>query len=373
MKKLFKNSIVFIFLGILSLLSINQLLGFIPDMNYNENKKKAELPDFDVKRLDQFPKLFDTYYTDNFKVRGLFLNSMGFINTKIWKKSPKPDRLIIGKEKWLYSIAKEYDYYIGKRMFSEKELQLFLKEFEQRNKVLDSMGIKMYLMIAPIKYSVYPEFLPDYLKVNQKVNLSEQIVRYLKKHSDINIIYPKQELINNKKHKRLYYKGDNHWNYFGGYVASKMLLNEIKKDYTNVPIYELDDYTFDTVFNWGGNLTNMTGNKKFCQENRYKPHMMNAATDYEPVKYEVPKGFAYKWEYQMGYRTDNDSLPSLVFVRDSYGAFLMPYLKNSFYRSTFIFDAWKHARNFEIIEQEKPDIVVYQILESLITIEKFKN
>ena len=111
----------------------------------------------------------------------------------------------------------------------------------------------------------------------------------------------------------------------------------------------------------------MMGVDFFVLEEDLKPTILQERSK-EAAKrnYPVPRGFAKASEYEMAFEQADTTLPRAVFIRDSYGELLMPYFKENFSRSVFIFDAWQYTFNKEIIEAEKPDIVVLEITEPFI-------
>jgi len=355
---------VICFTSIISFFFINQLVQLVDDKAYDENKKKAELPVFDVNRLDYYPSQFESYFTDNFSLRGSFLKVMGIINANIWHKSPKPNKLIVGSDGWLYSVELEYDFYTGKSVFTSDQLQAVVSEFQYRKAVLDSLGIEMCVVIHPLKYSIYPEYLPVFLRRNSTFTATDQILKAFREKTNINIIYTKDILIESKNKYQLYFKGDNHWNDIGGYYAAREIVSNLNlmRKFSPIPF---SDFCIDTVWNFKGNLANMAANAELFAEP--KPELKlcrNDAQIFERYKYPPIEGFL--WTYQRSYKSNNSNLPNVLVIRDSFGAALMPYIRNSFFYSTFIFDNWQYKFNLDIIKQEKPDVVIYMVLESLL-------
>ena len=65
------------------------------------------------------------------------------------------------------------------------------------------------------------------------------------------------------------------------------------------------------------------------------------------------------------YRNPSDTTaPKILVIRDSFGDQLIPFLKEPFSESVFIFDGWDYGLNKEIIETVKPDIVIFLGLET---------
>lgn len=351
---------------VLLVLFINQLVPFINDAAYNENKKKAELPVLNINKLDPLPAKFENYIRDNFSLRGIFLNKMGNINTNFWKKSPKPDKLIIGQNKWLYSVDKELDYYLGKSGYSVRQMRAFVKEFERRKQILNRMGIKMLIVVHPNKYSIYPEYLPSFLQYHPQKSASQKLLDYVAANSDLHMVYLKNALLAHKNQYQLFLKSDNHWNEIGGYFAAKKVVNSLHF-LADIDTISISEFCADSVVNFKGNLANMAANASLFAET--KPLLKRCNEKAKKCKrfaYQSPKGFPYPWEYQKSYCTEDTTLPNALIIRDSFGSALIPYMKNCFNYSTFIFDAWQYNLNLEIVKKEKPDVVIFMMLENLI-------
>jgi len=86
----------------------------------------------------------------------------------------------------------------------------------------------------------------------------------------------------------------------------------------------------------------------------------------EECNYPVIRGFPYTAEYEIVYTITNDSLPTMLMIRDSFGKTIIPFLNEHFSKSVYIFDGWHHGFNEDIVLNEKPDIFIQLILESFI-------
>ena len=61
-------------------------------------------------------------------------------------------------------------------------------------------------------------------------------------HTQTPIIYPKEQLIKNKKNNYMYFKTDHHLTDEGTYIVYQELMKAIKKDFKNIYISSKDDY-----------------------------------------------------------------------------------------------------------------------------------
>ncbi len=172
----------------------------------------------------------------------------------------------------------------------------------------------------------------------------------------------------NTKHKNLlYYKTDNHWNDLGAFYAYEAMIKHIKKDFNKVPVLSTEDFDIEKKAIKGKNTAQMLNMVDDFEDIDFifKQKVPSKAKKVTNVGYPMPKTFPYKWVFEMDYETGIDSLPNLLFIRDSFGKAIIPFMNQSFNRSVFLFDNWNYKSNEHIIENEHPDVVVYMVLESL--------
>ena len=101
-------------------------------------------------------------------------------------------------------------------------------------------------------------------------------------------------------------------------------------------------------------------------ENFNRQSWLKRAVKGDIAGFTPPKYFSYPDNYEIVIVTNDKSLPKTLIIRDSYTNALMPFLSNSFSKSTYIWDSWKFKDNMEIVDSEKPDIVINIILEPFI-------
>jgi hypothetical protein len=346
--------------------AMQSIYPVVPEVENTENRKLADEPVFDINRLDPFPAQYEKYFNDHFSLRNQFIKLKSKLIINALQKSPMPDKVIFGKDGWMFLVKNELAEYRGTNIMKQVDIEKVVKEFLRREAYLNKRNTKLYIAIAPIKYSIYPEFLPSYVdKVNRKTR-TDLIVKELN-DSGLNVLDLRPVLLKEKKNGLLYYKTDNHWNSLGGFYAYKALINRIKLDFPSIPVLSLQDFNIKTDVTNGRNLAKMLNMIDDFTDTEYvfEQKFPTKAKKVKKVGYPVPKSFPYKWEFETEFETGNDTLPNLLFIRDSFGKAIMPYIDQSFNRSVFIFDAWKYRSDENIVENENPDVVVYLILESL--------
>lgn len=346
----------------------DSIFHFLPEIENNENRALKEIPEFDITDLDRFPASFDEYYTDNFEFRNILLKLNSSLKFTMFNVPPVEGKAFLGSDGWMYLVKDEMDIYLGNNLAGGKELKRYYEIFKYRRDFLDSLGSSYYVVIAPIKTSVYPEHMPLSKRKNNQKTLTDQVVELVDTIKGIEIIDLRKPLIEAKGGIRMFHKTDNHWNEYGGFVGYLEIMKVLQEDYPFLSANSIDHFKIDSIEKDGLSLTNMMGIYNGVTEQvvtvrqvKNKQSKVGKESDY-PVPYRFPYGAAY----EVVYNVDNDSLPKLLVVRDSFGKSVIPYLSEHFSSSTYIFDAWLHRLNEDIIINEQPDIYMQMMVESFL-------
>lgn len=103
---------------------------------------------------------------------------------------------------------------MGDNAFSEKELTA-IKNLESQKQKAEEKGAKFILMIYPNKEIIYCDKMPSYIIRESEVTRADKLVAYLRENSDIDIVYPKEQFMEQKDVCQLYYTTDTHCNMLG--------------------------------------------------------------------------------------------------------------------------------------------------------------
>jgi hypothetical protein len=98
---------------------------------------------------------------------------------------------------------------------------------------------------------------------------------------------------------------------------------------------------------------------------KLKPRRPFPLKEGKRMNYPCPPAFPYGWEYEIPFQNTDTLLPGLMVVRESFtNELFRNLLASHFGRTTYIWDAWEHRLNADIILQEKPKLVLCMIIES---------
>jgi hypothetical protein len=144
--------------------------------------------------------------------------------------STVPNKVIIGKDGWLY-LGDEYNDSISylRRGSTPEDVEV-AKQIGNASTAwaewLRGQGVQAYkIIVCPDKSLIYPEYLPDWVKANKETRLNALFTNVSK---DI-FINLEPLLLNSKKTatKLLYLKTDSHWSYVGSWFAYQAIASEI--------------------------------------------------------------------------------------------------------------------------------------------------
>lgn len=231
---------------------------------------------------------------------------------------------IEGRMNWLfYNAENNMDYYLGINILNDNQMALWLEKMEMLQAICDEKEIQLVYMIMPTKEQVYSEYLPTYTIENTYKRVP-RFIDYVKSNSDINIIYPLEELLISKKYWQVYYKHDTHWNDAGAFIGSQLILKALDK-----PTTILTDLSITKIQRPVGDLISL-GN--------LDPNLYSDDTDYIiEYKPEINTIFSEGSENEIyKIKTDSQNTEKVVVVGDSFRIHLSHFLYKDFAESTFL-------------------------------------
>ncbi|HEX8136050.1 MAG TPA: hypothetical protein VF544_00525 [Pyrinomonadaceae bacterium] len=320
-----------------------------------ENRTAVPFPSLSLnwQMLREFPDRFKLYFDDNFGFRKLLIRWQAIAKVK-WLGISSSKRVIVGREGWLFFAGeRSLESYRRTDPLSQEQLARWRQVLEARRDWLAQRGIRYLFTVAPDKHSIYPEYMPPgIVRLGQQSRL-DQLIAYLRQHSDIEILDLRPALFEAKTRHRIYHLTDTHWNDYGAFVAYQSIIKEVTKSFPEVQPLPESALEVSRQQTTGKDLATMLGlPDKFTEDDfsvRPRPEFAaeirgNASEPYELVVAE-----------QKG-----SGLPRLVMFRDSFAAPLVPFLATHFSRSVFI---WNKELNLRLIEAERPGIVIHEIVE----------
>lgn len=345
-----------LFLSLLVLPFIQQNTSFVnlDSVKIIEKREKVSKPKFET--LKTFPRLFESYYDDNFGFRDLLINTGKYLKYSVFKVSTNHNKVLVGKENWLfYNDESMQDFYTNRNLYTLSELKKICEKWSQQKESLEKKGIKYYKTFYPNKHTIYGEMMSNRMtkSIKDTITKTDQLLQHLTKCSpSLNVIDSREELIASKNISPLYKKYDSHWNAYGAYIAYKKVFSEIAKDYPRLnPINEKKFNISSVDFNDRPDLVNLAGLQwnNFSEE-RPIFKLKNAKRS----KYKkLPTGGFPKTTIIHENPNVNNDLVALVF-RDSYTAALEEFYSLHFRKIYYIWTPYQQS----MVDKIKPNIVI---------------
>jgi len=173
--------------------------------------------------------------------------------------------VVIGKNGWLYE-GHDLNATYRRSFFSEPELIQKSLFFKGLKRYADSKGIKIIFFIPPTTPSIHPEYLPKGIKISDTTSV-DQLYRYLKENSIIDVVYPKEAFLKEKWNYTLYYKTDSHWTEIGAFFGVRELMAHASKWFPIVQ-HNFEDYRVVNRRSFGGPLTKALNIEHFYIEDQ---------------------------------------------------------------------------------------------------------
>ncbi|MGB5820716.1 MAG: hypothetical protein WBG90_14620 [Saonia sp.] len=325
-----------------------------------EKRELTKKPKLDMQNIEAYPKEFESYYNDNFGFRKKMISLSSIIKVKLLKTSPKSDRVIVGKDNWLFYWEEDIqNSYLNKRPFKDSNLGNFGTKLKEINEWSSDRGKTFLVTIYPNKHTIYGDKVPRRFKLLKKEGKRrvDQTYIFLKKNN-INNIEQEKVISKNKGNHPLYLKNDSHWNSLGAYYAYKNIIEKLSLSNNNIskPL-KIED--FELEFNRDyrkGDLLNLLG-----VDNR-KGYFKDT---YIKFKHSIKRNLRQR-ENVYGNRSvviDNPNAinnKTAMFFGDSYSYELFQFLPIHFNKTIFVRSI---KLNDKLIEEINPDIIVYGIVE----------
>jgi hypothetical protein len=250
MKKLHIASIaVFLLILVLPI----ALLDTNPEaVSLTENRKLTSFPTLkqsDNASNQDFQQQLQSYLNDRIGFRGKLAQVHARVKLYALQMSPS-DKIHVGTKGWYYI---EYDNSLGiaKGTYSltHDDLERITQNQQAISTYYKNRGIDYFLMLTPAKPSIYPEYIGwgDYSIQKTPVDI---VAEHLKSSMGLEVISPKNTLVDHKSTGQLFRKQDSHWTTLGAYYAYTDIISQMNQKHIikNGPI---EVTVGETNYNWG--------------------------------------------------------------------------------------------------------------------------
>ncbi|MBA3240434.1 MAG: hypothetical protein H0T60_04330 [Acidobacteria bacterium] len=221
-------------------------------------------------------------------------------------------------------------------------------------------------MLVPEKQTVYPEYMPDELVRVRRESRQDQLLGYLRQHSDLRILDLRPALSEAKAKNRIYHRTDTHWNDVGAFTAYQAIVRALGEDFPEMQPLPATEFEVVPSRTHAGDLAVMLGLHATLTEEELNlrpraPLQARLADGSAVSKSTVGNPGQYVSERK------GEGLPRLVMLSDSFATVFIPFLAEHFSRGVYRWDIKTSpsidAERSALIEAERPNIVILEMVE----------
>lgn len=367
------RTLAFGFAVLLVLPALDAWLGLSGRFQSTENKRQSSRPELHFPHVRSFVRQFDAWYKENFGWRNALFYAYSRWQFRGLHQSPLPEKVVVGKQGWFF-LGDSYNNVVkqhrGLMPLSADSAQIIANHLAQRQAELARQGIRLYVLIAPDSHSIYPEFLPDRVAHTTQPTRLDVLRKFVQTETRVPFIDLRDTLRAAKKGEVVYYQTDTHWNDFGSLVGAAAILNRIRRDVPTLRPVQSSDFSITKMRGGSGDLVRMMAldiRDPLFYEIKPSPAVLARQTAEIPNTETGPRATGFPSTRFVGPTRPPDrgslnrpNAPKLLFIGDSFSHSMMPFLAGYFRESYFVRSSFLTPA---LVQQEKPDVVVFQIVE----------
>lgn len=261
------------------------------------------------------------------------------------------DKVIKGKQGYLFLAGNQnavIEQHTGKRILGEEKLARWNYLLRKRWRRLRQRRCKYFILVVPDKHYIYSQYLPDGTMLAPHRNI-DRLIQTLSRKICRHFSYPGEELRLASANEQVYYRKDTHWTDKGAYIAYRLLMELVSKDFPDTVIVQNPEYRLRPH---QGDLARMID---LDHEESYEIYVPDN---------ELRPGFDNRiigtGQVQVFHNNDVKNRQVAMIFGSSSTTMLMKFLKGSF--NTVIF-CWSPNFDYGLIDHFSPSLVISQIRE----------
>ncbi len=327
-----------------------------------ENRPMAPWPSWSLSR--EFAPAFERALSDRFGARDFLVRQHHGALLRVFGVSAL-NTVLPGRDGWYYWLGEDGHsldrHHRAVMPFTQAEIEASAAEFGRRRDWLAARGIAYVVVVAPEKFTIYPEFLPGWIARAQAPSPYDRMRAALERDGRVTFVDLRPPLLAAKARERVYFKTDSHWNYNGAVVGYGETMRAVQRALPAGALAQIAPaprpaYVPGVDF-YSGDLIRMLGLPSRIREDDVAPlgKVLGDATG--RCARRIDKGEDPDFEH---FACDRPGLPRAVILRDSMAISLIPLLSENFSRVVFV-----STRKLDraLIERERPDIVIEELVE----------
>lgn len=351
--------LVVLFVAALALPPLVTLIAPKSDVSRAEKRRLAELPEFMLNNINNYPRDFEKYYDDNFGLRRLLVRGYNYLQVKLLGVS-NTKWVLVGKDGWLYQGGEPHVRDMRNAWpYTPVQLRRWSEILQAKYQWLKTRDIEYLFVFTPNKNLAYREYLPSHIRPASDISRLDQLLAHLRATTEVPVLDLRPALKRAGNTMRTYHRTDTHWNAFGGYVGYRAIMAALAPKLPELRPLELvpDDFAF--VDAPGGDLALMLDVQTWLREQRLQTKQPVERCARNP---KLGRGASDEARFEHSFATYCATAPYRVLMfRDSFSFELMPYLSETFgYIFYHVHSPVSLKMMQEMVAEHKPDLVIEQ-------------
>lgn len=358
-----------VFLLMLLLPIAGQLAGWNNQVQLLERREAAAFPALPHTRdaLQAWPQQLDRYLIDRAGFRSALVFAGSSIETGLFRHSTS-DEVVIGADGWLfYTGDRTLQQMRGTDLFTPTALDRWIDNMETQRECLAARSVPLLIVVVPNKERVYHEYLPRSAGALAPVTRLAQIERRLaERKSTLQLLDLTDALVAAKDDGQIYARRDTHWSGLGAFVGYLEIMRRLQPLLPQLdPLRpEQMDAVAITYPAHDLDLVRMLG-LGFAGAGETLDYPLFHGT---PAWTTTREDSSVDARRRLRLTSTRTQAPSAVWFHDSFSDSLAVYLNSTFSTVTMEEQSGFHFDR-ALIEQARPDVVVYEFVERFLSIE----
>ena len=334
-------------------------LFFCTPGRLDENRERYAFPPLAPKKyvLQDFPKHFEMYLGDAIGFRDVLLGwHRRFVFGAL--SQPVTAKVWIGKDGWLF--VNQTDPFLGnpKKPSAGERVEQWAEAYAEREAWLKARGIDYIVVVAPDKAAVYPEFLRGYPSRHPPLEMGTSLAGQLNARGVkcLNLL-PTLLAEKERNPNPVYFKTDSHWTHDGSRAAYRAVAEVIRARFPDfVPKLDSEYHSVEAPA-WcdlrklaGLVEAEERGTARFLEPRT--PFQLQDTPDYFAKS---PASDHLNLLPSTVTETPTATGPRLLFLGDSFGHHLLPFLQSDFRRAAVLNS---YGLPPEAVRIERPKLVI---------------
>ncbi len=338
---------------------LDNVFHFSPVKDLFEKRLPAAAPSLpqNFEEAKKLPQNFEKFFNDNYGFRKTFISANSHLMDKLFDESPDA-RAVIGKDGWLY-----FDNHnslldaAGRAEISNELVERGVEAFAKNWRQMRAKNIDYLLVIAADKSTIYPEFLPDYIKPKGPHRIDKFLTALTKKYPDFPVLDLRPLLLEAKKNEILYHQTDTHWNKRGGHYAYVEIAKRLK-----ITPHLRQNFSNKEDEKIRGDISDIMGSNAQNVNYDLTPKFARTA-----AQYGVNAEGMSQFHRPVLFKNSNANLPNIFVYKDSFFGELNDLVSEHFSTALYV-NEFPCDLKWEILKNHSPNVVIQEFWEGRVEV-----